>query len=66
MFAIVSPELDRARAAYELAQQVFEEIPGGDPRWFVAYHELEAAKARYELVLHEVLERVRRERGAYQ
>ena len=64
--AILDRRLEAARAAYEQALSVFNEVAASDPAWFAVLHHLNEAKARYELLLHETLERVRRERGAYQ
>ena len=64
--AMLDRKLEAARAAYEQALSVFNEVAASDPAWFAVLHHLNEAKARYDLLLHETLERVRRERGAYQ
>jgi len=64
--AILDRKLEAARAAYEQALSVFNEVPDTDPMWFAVLHHLNEAKARYELLLSEVIERVRRERGIVQ
>jgi hypothetical protein len=63
---ILDRRLEAAQAAYEHALSVFNEVPSSDPAWFVALHHLNEAQARYELLLSEAIERVRRERGLVQ
>jgi len=63
---ILDGRLEAARSAYEHALAVFDEVPSTDPAWVVALHHLNEAKARYELLMSETIERVRRERGPSQ